>query len=124
MTMRPPTFAIHESSVDGWVRLRLTGELDLGSAPALELRLGRLRALNRAVSLDLSELEFIDSTGLHILIGAFSEATTHDWKFQIEGEVSPQVMRLFKLVHLEDLVSNGEADELPQAHAWPGPAAS
>ena len=46
-----------------------TGELDYGSAPALEAALTRAFAdAVRRVVLDLGELEFIDSGGLHALL--------------------------------------------------------
>src|SRR5579864_9143854 len=102
MTGPPPAFEIRESRVDGWLRLSVTGELDLGSAPALDDRLAGLRARKLPVTLDLSRLEFIDSTGLHLLIRAFAEAKADDWELQIERDVSPPVMRLFELVHLDE----------------------
>jgi anti-anti-sigma factor len=52
-----------------------TGELDYGSAPALEASLIRAFAdAVRRVVLDLRELEFIDSGGLHVLLVARRQA--------------------------------------------------
>ena len=52
-----------------------TGELDYGSAPALEASLARAFAdAARRVVLDLRELEFIDSGGLHALLVARRQA--------------------------------------------------
>ena len=95
---------IHESPSGGSLRLSLTGELDLASAPKLEDRLALLRATKSAVRLDLSKLEFIDSTGIYLLIKTVGEARIKGWRFQIEPDVGPQVMRLFRLVHLEQFV--------------------
>jgi len=67
----------------------------------LEDRLTSLRALRSPVRLDLSKLDFIDSTGIHLLIRTFGEARLKHWELQIEPDVSPQVMRLFKLVHFD-----------------------
>ena len=56
---------------NGVARLTLSGELDLGTAPALNERLASLGPDGvRAIILDLRELTFIDSTGLHTLIRA------------------------------------------------------
>jgi anti-anti-sigma factor len=100
----PPTFAIHESRNDGCLRLSLTGELDLRSVEALEDRLARLRVSKSPVRLNLSRLEFIDSTGMHLLIRTIGDARIKRWDVQIEPDVSQPVMRLFRLVHLEDFV--------------------
>ncbi|HUZ28334.1 MAG TPA: STAS domain-containing protein [Solirubrobacteraceae bacterium] len=86
------------------MRLSLTGELDSGSAPILEDRLTRLRAVKSPVSLDLSRLEFIDSTGLHLLVRTVGDAQIKGWDLEIERDVAPEVMRLFKLVHLDRFV--------------------
>src|SRR5580700_4477644 len=51
--------------------LTVGGELDLLSSPALEQELERAHASDCDVILiDLRELEFMDSTGLHVLVKA------------------------------------------------------
>jgi anti-anti-sigma factor len=106
MTRTPPTFAIHESRTDGWLRLSLSGELDRASAPELEDRLARLRAGRSPVRLDLSHLEFIDSAGIHLLFQTIGDAKLKGWELRIEPELSPQVLRLFRLVHLDRFLFN------------------
>jgi anti-anti-sigma factor len=100
----PPRFEIHESHNDGWLRLRLAGQLDLASAPTLDDRLTRLRAIKSPVRLDLSQLDFIDSTGIHLLVRTIGEARVKHWALRIDPDVSPQVMRLFKLVRLDQFI--------------------
>ncbi len=109
MTTPPPQFNIDESRVDGSIRLSLSGELDLASAPLLEDRLARLRAGRKPVALDLSQLQFIDSTGLHLLIRELGEARAKGWELVIEPHVSPPVLRLFKIVRLDHLVAGADA---------------
>lgn len=99
--MTHPYFEIHESRDEGQVRLSLEGELDLASTRTLEDRLTLLRAKRQAVRLDLSKLQFIDSTGLHLLIGAMVDAKTDGWNVVIEPDLSNTVSRLFKLVHFD-----------------------
>jgi anti-anti-sigma factor len=94
-------FEIHDSPSADWLRLSLTGELNLASAPMLEDRLARLRATKSPVRLDLSKLEFIDSTGIHLLIRTVGEARMKGWPVQIDPDVAPQVMRLLRLAHLD-----------------------
>ena len=106
MSGPPSTFEIRESPSGGSLRLSLTGELNLASAPKLEDRLARLRLRKSPVRLDLSKLEFIDSTGIHLLIKTVGEARIKGWPFQIEPDVRPQVMRVFRLAHLEHFVTS------------------
>ncbi len=57
------------SSVDSKHEVRLLGELDMSTAPRLRDELTRLVAGGvTTVTVDLSDLAFIDSTGLTVLI--------------------------------------------------------
>jgi hypothetical protein len=97
MTAPPTPFEIREHEVDGYVRLSLTGELDMMSTPVLDHRLASLRAARSPVRLDLSKLEFIDSTGLHL----------KGWQLHIDPEVSPPVRSAFRLVRLDRFIADG-----------------
>ncbi|HLY50930.1 MAG TPA: STAS domain-containing protein [Solirubrobacteraceae bacterium] len=108
-------FEIHESRQDRAVRLRLTGELDLASAPALEQRLEALRADGHNVRLDLSALDFIDSTGVHVLFRAYSFASANGWAFEIDPNVSRPVMRVLEIVNLEHVIPRGDPTPEPTA---------
>lgn len=99
---------IRESRMNGRLRLSLTGELDLATTPALEDRLARLRARKSPVRLDLSDLDFIDSAGLHLLIRTVGDARIKRWQLRIEPDVAPQVLHLFRLVHLDRFLAAGE----------------
>jgi anti-anti-sigma factor len=103
-----PNFRIHESRMNGHLRLSLTGKLDLAATPVLDDRLARLRARKSPVGLDLSNLDFIDSTGLHLLVRTVGDARIKRWQLRIEPEVAPQVMRLLRLVHLDRFIAVGE----------------
>ena len=109
-----PDFEIHETRETDWLRLTLTGELDIGSTPILENRLTSFRVKKTAVMLDLSQLEFIDSTGLHLLIRALGDARIDGWRLEIAPDIAPRVMRLFKLVHFDRLLPSPE-DNVGQA---------
>jgi anti-sigma B factor antagonist len=57
------------------VRVALSGELDVSTAPSVEERLMELEeGGSLGVVLDLRDLGFIDSTGLSLLINAHSRA--------------------------------------------------
>jgi len=61
---------------DGHVRLSLTGELDLDTAPALLTAVVKqLDTGATDVVVDLTHLSFIDSSGLGTLVGSWRRAT-------------------------------------------------
>ena len=99
--MTEPYFEIHERQEGGGVRLQLTGELDMASEPFLRNRLRQLRAEKRFVRLDLSSLEFMDASGIRLLISAFDQADRDRWEFEVDPDLSPHVDRLFKVASLE-----------------------
>ena len=104
MTATPVPFEIRETSQDGWLCLSLFGELDRAGATTLEHRLASLRAPRSPVRLDLSGLEFIDSSGIRLIIQTIGEAKIKHWQVEIDPHLSPPVERLFRLVHLDRFV--------------------
>jgi anti-sigma B factor antagonist len=51
------------------------GQLDISSAPTLQVAIGKLEAQAPSLlTVDLSGLEFMDSTGLHLLLEAHQRA--------------------------------------------------
>jgi anti-sigma B factor antagonist len=106
--MTAPYFGIQEGLDGDVVSLRLTGELDMGSVPVLEQRLEQLGAENRLVALDLSELEFVDSTGIHALVEAVKASRERGAWLRVDPDLRPQVQRVLRLVALEEfLVGDG-----------------
>ena len=92
----PEPFRIFESTTNGRRVIAPSGELDLASAPQLEERL----AGNIDTALDLSELSFIDSTGIRLLASTAQRAQAEAWEFTVRNP-QPTVMRVIKLVALE-----------------------
>lgn len=63
------------SDRDGVTVLAATGELDLGSAPRVrELAIRHLLQGDRSLVIDLSGVDFIDSTGLGTLVAVLKRA--------------------------------------------------
>jgi anti-anti-sigma factor len=83
---------------NGTVRLMLIGELDMAVAEYLSTRLRELRKGGYPVRLDLSELEFVDSSGIHAILHAVSEARRDGWSLDLDGRMTEQVARTVDLV--------------------------
>jgi anti-sigma B factor antagonist len=86
----------------GGVLLALSGELDVVTAPALEQRLREaLSEPGAHVTLDLSDLEFVDSAGVSVLIKAKQDAESRG-RTLVLARATEQVHRVFALVGLAD----------------------
>jgi anti-anti-sigma factor len=87
------------------------GELDLASSPALEEELERIAASQvEVVIVDLSELEFMDSTGLSVLVRAHQRSGDNGQRFAlIKGP--QQVQRLLTLTGVADKLTVANSPE-------------
>ncbi len=84
--------------------LTLSGELDLLSSPALEQELERAHASDcDVILLDLRELEFMDSTGLHVLVDAHQREQDAG-RSLVLTKPSEQVQRLLDLTGVAELI--------------------
>ena len=82
------------------LRLCLRGELDLSNACTAELQLEEVLDSKRPVLIDLSELEFLDSTGIALLITTLGRPDARRLEF-IPSE-TPAVRRVLTLTGLEE----------------------
>jgi anti-sigma B factor antagonist len=95
-------FRVEAHSEDQAVVVSVTGELDLASSPALEQQLDRLASSDTAlVIVDLRALEFMDSTGLSVLVRAHQRAEQLNQRLVlVKGP--QQVQRLLSLTGVEE----------------------
>jgi anti-anti-sigma factor len=91
-----------DSDSGGQVTVSLKGELDLSSVGKVEEELARVEADGPAVLvLDLSQLSFLDSTGLRAVVTADERARTNGRRLVIVRGPDP-VQRVFAITRLED----------------------
>ncbi|HXD64379.1 MAG TPA: STAS domain-containing protein [Solirubrobacteraceae bacterium] len=83
---------------DGSLRLMLIGELDVAVIDHLSTRLRELRKGDYTVRLDLSELQFVDSSGIQEILRAVSAARRDGWPLAVDGPMTDQVARTVDLV--------------------------
>jgi anti-sigma B factor antagonist len=91
--------------------LALDGELDLASSPALEEALARAFSSDAStLIIDLRQLEFMDSTGLSILVRAHQRAQDSNRRvWLVRGPT--QVQRLLTLTGVADRLSLVDSPE-------------
>jgi anti-sigma B factor antagonist len=86
--------------------MRVEGELDLSSADLLKDALERTQRDHQgAIKLDLSDLDFLDSTGISILVEAWQRSRANGDRLRIRGATG-QVKRVLEITgvhgHLTD----------------------
>ena len=99
MALAGPSFEIRESiDGDGSVRVALIGELDIAVADAVEQRLRQLRDDGRPARIDLSELDFIDSSGVQSVVLGLKHARRSGHPLEVDRRVSSSVERLIEMM--------------------------
>jgi anti-sigma B factor antagonist len=84
-----------------WVHV--VGDLDLATAPTLELTLQQAEARAQRVVLDLRELTFIDSAGVHAIVNATIRARAAGSRLVLVRGPAP-IDRLFGLTKMAALL--------------------
>jgi anti-sigma B factor antagonist len=69
----PVPFETSTTELDGVRVVAVRGELDLSTAPDLEGQLEAALAAGDSVMIDLTECEFIDSTGIALIVRAWQQ---------------------------------------------------
>ena len=112
--MSPVPFEVESEELEGGIRaLTVRGELDMNTAPELERELeSALSDRNASIMLDLCECEFIDSTGIALIVRAWQQL---DRNAGGEGtgrlvlcSHNHQVRRLLKITGVESSISMHE----------------
>lgn len=82
-----------------------TGELDMASAPRLRQELMALASAGRtAVVLDLAGVDFMDSTGLGVILGALKRLRAAGGDLTL-ARAEPQVAKVFEITRLDDILT-------------------
>jgi anti-anti-sigma factor len=92
-----PEFEIAVTGGLTWARIAVLGELDIATSHQLGDALEREHASGRAVTLDLSGVEFLDSSGLTVVLRAMKDAQDNGWNFGIASTLSEPVLRTVRV---------------------------
>jgi anti-sigma B factor antagonist len=102
-----PGFRLHVTANSEGPVLLLKGDLDLAAAPELRARLVEFAGKN--VTLDFSDVTFLDSTAIGVLVAAHDRSVRAGKRITIHG-VQPGQLRMFELMGLLDRMTV-EGDE-------------
>ena len=84
--------------------VKVNGEIDAYTAPQLREKLFPLSEKEGVkMVVDLSEVNYMDSTGLGVFVGVFKNVRAHNGEFKIVG-LSDRLQRLFEITGLADII--------------------
>lgn len=102
--MSPGSFEASTAELEGGLRVvAVRGELDLGTAPELEGPLEEAVGAEEPLLIDLSECEFIDSTGIAMIVRAWQRLANGDARSErvVICSGNDQVRRVLEVTGLE-----------------------
>ncbi|MFP5320085.1 MAG: STAS domain-containing protein [Acidimicrobiia bacterium] len=100
----PRAFRLNVDNAGTTAVVRVTGELDLQTAPELESRLLQLATDGaNQVIVDMADTDFIDSTGLHALIVGVKELRGRGGDLVVRAP-SPNTARLLQMSGFDTVV--------------------
>ena len=115
-------FALDVTVCDDWSVVAVTGELEMATAPRLRQQVVSLIGAGRShLVIDLSGVDFIDSVGLGVVVGALKRCRTHGGDLMVVGAV-PRVRSLFEITRLDEIIDLHPDVEQALAAAGAGPA--
>ncbi len=85
--------------------IEIAGEIDISNADKLREAIDMaLEQPCEAVALDFSQVSYIDSTGIGVLVGASHHADDHEKAFSVE-HAQPNVLRVVQLLGVDEEIN-------------------
>lgn len=98
------SLSINTEARDETTVVHVGGDLDVYTAPRLKETLEATMTEGRRLVLDLSEVQFIDSTALGVLVGALQLSQSNDGDFRlVVGD--PFLLKIFHITGFEGMFS-------------------
>lgn len=99
-------FAVESERMDAVEHVRVLGEMDLAVVGELDSEMRRAEATDAAeIELDLRQLEFLDASGVRLLLDLNRRSRRNGGRLRIRPAISPHVRRVLDLT--------GVAEQLP-----------
>ncbi len=102
--------SVSSSESGRWRILHVRGEIDMATCPILRQEIvGEIGQGHRHLVVDLAGVDFVDSTGLGVLIGGLKRARSQGGDLRVSG-VSGHLRRIFDLTGLHRVFAVVELD--------------
>ena len=99
-----PAFSFDASHGEGTAQLALRGDLDMAATFRLEPELDRLLAAGvREIVLDLGGVDFVDSSGLGLLMATHDRSRESGTRIALVS-ARPEIRRVFQIAGVEDVL--------------------
>jgi anti-anti-sigma factor len=97
------SFALRSERTDAGARIRVFGEMDLAVVDWVDREMSRAESTDAAeIMLDLDELEFLDASGIRLLLALNTRSQSNGGRLRIRRARSPHVRRVIELTGVED----------------------
>ena len=105
--------SLSHSQIGEWNIIHIVGELDMATGPQLRQEIVRqVTGGNTHIVVDLENVDFIDSTGLGILVGGLKRTKSVGGDLCCTG-LSDNLKEVFKLTGLDTVLVNVDLSEDP-----------
>ena len=98
----PQTFALRSTPAGTRLLVEVVGEVDMVSAPAIVKAVELTPEGTSCVVIDLSEVSFIDSSGLNALVQARRHLADREIAMQVVVPPTGAIRRVFEITHLTE----------------------
>lgn len=95
---------IQKTRTEDQLQIALTGQLDTLSAPLLDAELSGLDASVKQLSLDFTNLDYISSAGLRVVLTAQKEMNARQGKMTVSG-ANETIRHVFKLTGFSSVLT-------------------
>ncbi|MBP1153908.1 MULTISPECIES: STAS domain-containing protein [unclassified Paenibacillus] len=108
---RPQSFQVDIQKTEKANTVYLQGELDLSKVAELRTALDSFIAdTNRRLVLNLKQLQYIDSTGIGVIVSVLKARNVLEAPFTVD-DIPPKIQRLFDLTGITPFLHADEAGE-------------
>ena len=98
---------IPDTDADGWTVVAASGEIDVAAAPMLREQLVTLLSAGTDhLVVDLEQVDFIDSTGLGVLVGALRRARAAGGDLRLVC-TNHRLLKVFAVTGLDEVFAMG-----------------